>query len=363
MSSSANGVVRLAIALTLAVALVAACNSVPADGEGGDISAPFGVPPGCDPDGLLPCPDDWFVCTEDEAGNKRCEGQVAAAPDNGDWDCDMVDGSLICTGDHMPGDSGQWNCEEQGDTVTCTSEAYTPATDAEGEGIWDCEYVGEFMVCEAGEYEGEETPPDTPPGDVGMDFCFYDAEDPTAPPLVHGWYALELLEGRHVVHVVLRFNPGFVDNTYGVNSSSGYDHTFRDLVGSDKAEVGFLNGDGDEVLLARFDYISEADEAPTGYDCLGAADGDGRIIEGNEEDVVAATSSLDRNLNELECVFLEDSPTSEECPDWEFRVIYEMWIAADAFGDAGFLTASMTEVHASPSRTTNSIPVVPGPCP
>ena len=35
----------------------------------------------------------------------------------------------------------------------------------------------------------------------------------------------------------------------------------------------------------------------------------------------------------------------------------------DAFGDAGFAAVVMTEVHASPSRTENTIPVIPGPCP
>jgi hypothetical protein len=286
-------------------------------------------------------------------------------------------------------EGGEWECVENADgTVTCTADSYAPAGDDGGEGIWDCWYEDEFIVCEQGDYggstggeeegeegeEGEETeeeaPPDGPPDipEGGMDICFYDESNPDGPPLVHGYYDMESVGGRYAVHVRLVFNPGFVDNTYGVNSSDGYrggpnGHTFRDLVASDHAEVGFLNGDGDQVLLAKFDYIEAESSAPSGYDCMGVTGGDGSVLEGSAEDVLDATSSLDRNLNELGCVFLEDSPTPEECPEWEYRVIYEMWIDAAAFGASGFSRPHMTFVHASPSRTTDTIPVVPGACP
>lgn len=117
------------------------------------------------------------------------------------------------------------------------------------------------------------------------------------------------------------------------------------------------------MFRGKFDYISKLDEAPSGYDCLGVWDGDGKVEEGEEEWILAATTSLDRNLNELGCVFLEDSPVADECPGWDYRVIYEMWIDASIFGESSFLMPLMEEVHASPSRTDNTIEVVPGPCP
>jgi len=337
-------------------------------------------PPGCDPDGVLPCPDDYFICVEDDDGNKFCEGQRDAAPDGGDWNCEVEDGSIVCSGDHLPegADAGGWECVESGDgEVTCTTDSYAPGTDDGAEAAWDCWMEGEFIICEQGDYSGEEPPPreeeeeEPPPGvvpDGGGDICFYNADDPDAPPLVHGYYEMESTDGGYAVHVTLVFNPGFVDNTYGVNSADGYrggpqGHRFSDLVGSDHAEVGFLNGDGDHVLLAKFDYITADDSAPSGYDCLGSWDGDGAILEGSGEHVLDATSSLDRNLNDLGCVYLEDSPTPGECAAWEYRVIYEMWISVDAFGPTGFSRPHMTFVHASPSRTTDTIPVVPGDCP
>lgn len=363
-----------ALAATCALGLSAACT-----GEGGAMGGPpavtdwgQSVPPACDPDGVAPCPDDWFVCVEDDSGDKLCQGQNPAAPDDGSWDCEVVGDDLVCTGDHVPADDGGlWDCVEAEDgSVTCTASSYIPSGGGEGE--WDCWYEGEFVVCEQGDYGGEEgePPPEGPPSvpDGGMDICFYNADDPEAPPLVHGYYDMESVAGRYAVHVRLVFNPGFVDNTYGVNSSDGYrggpnGHRFADLVGSDHAEVGFLNGVGDRVLLAKFDYITGDHDAPSGYDCLGVTGGDGAVLEGSADDVVDATSSLDRNFNELGCVFTEDSPTPEECPSWEYRVIYEMWIAADAFGSSGFLRPDMTFVHASPSRTDDTIPVTPGDCP
>lgn len=333
------------------------------DGTEDEENTPFGVPPGCDPDGVEACPSDWFVCAEDDAGNKRCEGQVETAPEGDDWVCEIDDGVITCRGDQLPEDEAYWVCEAQGDEVTCTTGSYVPATDAGGDGVWDCWYEGEFVICVSGDDESE-GPPDGPEvPDDGADICFFAVEDPEGPPLVTGWYEFEVIDGIHAVHIALAFNEGFVDNTYGENTSPGYDHKFRDLVGSDKAVVAFLNGDGEVVFEGKFDYISESDDAPSGYDCFGVTDGDGKVEEGEESDVLAATSSLDRNLNELGCVFLEDSPAAGECPGWDYRVVYEMWLDASIFGASGFREVHMNEVHASPSRTENTIEIEPGPCP
>ncbi len=342
----------------------------------------YGVPPGCDPDGGGACVEDWFLCIEDDQENKHCEGQNPATPDGGDWDCVMDGEEIACTGDHIP-DGTSWDCVDNGDgTVTCSTDAYTPSDDGSGDGDWNCWLEGEFVICEYGEFDDSggdadsdtDTDTDTDTdgdGDIpegGNDICFFDVDDPDGPPLVTGSYSFETLDGTWAIHVVLAFNEHFVDNTYGVNSADGYrggpnGHRFHDLVASDAATVGFLDGDGNEILLARFDYISESGTEASGYDCLGVTGGDGAVETGNAEWVLEATSSLDRNFNELGCVFLEDSPVAGECPGWDYRVVYEMWIDASIFGPSGFGSPWMTFVHASPSRTTDTIYIEPGPCP
>lgn len=323
------------------------------------------------------CPDYW-VC-EEIPGGKRCYTPGADYPDDGEWRCWDEDGVTVCEGNDFPdgGGDGDWDCERRGDLVICRDD--TPDyPDEGGDGPWDCFYADEYRVCDSGGgYPGGgggdgggDTPGgggggDWPPADGG--FCFYPTDDPDGPVVVEGGYRFENVGGRDAVHVTLIFNPGFVDNTYGANSSDGYrggnnGHTFRDLVSSDMAEVGFADASGREVLHAKFDYISPG-TTTSGYDSLGAAGGDGAMMSGDLSAVLDATSSLDRNLNELGCVYLTDSPTEAECPGWENRVIYEMWIAADAFGSAGFGYPILTYVHASPSRTTDTIPVTPGPCP
>ncbi|HWO07861.1 MAG TPA: hypothetical protein VNN80_00235, partial [Polyangiaceae bacterium] len=50
--------------------------------------------------------------------------------------------------------------------------------------------------------------------------------------------------------------------------------------------------------------------------------------------------------------------------DWDYRVSYEVWVAADAFGEAGFGSALIELVHASPSKLDgDSVDVRPAPCP
>jgi hypothetical protein len=61
-------------------------------------------------------------------------------------------------------------------------------------------------------------------------------------------------------------------------------------------------------------------------------------------------------------VYTVDSPTAEECPGFDYRVIYEMWIDTSIF-TGGFGGPMMEFVHASPSRTENTIYIEPGPCP
>jgi hypothetical protein len=163
-----------------ALAFIAANCSDPVEGQpdGCYPNCPENVPPACDPDGRAPCPDTWFICTEDGHGGKTCE-EEAPVPDGGDWDCYQDGTTLVCVGDHVP-EGGDWNCVPiDEETVECTSHAHEPATDGGGEGHWECEYEGEFRICEwvddggsGGDADSDtdtdtDTDADAPPDDGG----------------------------------------------------------------------------------------------------------------------------------------------------------------------------------------------------
>ncbi len=149
-------------------------------------------------------------------------------------------------------------------------------------------------------------------------------------------------------------------------------HTFRDLVGSDHAEMVLLDAAGSPVLHFRLDYLSAAAEQASGFASLGVAGGEGRMELGLEPSILASTTSLDRNLNACGLTgFTESSPATDldytpnpDASAWDFRVSYDLWVATEAFGDAGFGSALIENVHASPSKAgRNTIEVEPAPCP
>lgn len=122
----------------------------------------------------------------------------------------------------------------------------------------------------------------------------------------------------------------------------------------------------------KIDYISAADGASSGFASLGVDGGEGALLDGDPAWVLAATTSLDRNLNACGLgSFTDSSPETDalytpnpDASDWDYRVSYEIWIAAAAFGDAGFGSALIENVHASPSKVAgNTVDVLPAPCP
>jgi hypothetical protein len=206
--------------------------------------------------------------------------------------------------------------------------------------------------------------------------CFYPTTTTGAAPgmpAATAQYVLEALNGVQTLHVRLTFSPSFVDNSYGANAVGwAKGHTFAQLVGSDHAELTFLDKSAQEKLHFKMDYISQSASAPSGYKCLGVTGGEGRMILGDAASVVAASTSLDRDLNERGYKsFLVDSPAttasyapSAATPKWDYRVVYEAWIKNDAFGASGFGSVQLAFVHASPSKlNTNTLPVTKGPCP
>ncbi|MET0284235.1 MAG: hypothetical protein ABW352_07185 [Polyangiales bacterium] len=232
--------------------------------------------------------------------------------------------------------------------------------------------------------------------------CFY-GDDALTPAATVEWIVEADPQGE-LVHVRLTLNPSFVDNTYGANAigwgdtatldpvqdppkmpgkgmmpgkkpmggPGGKGHTFKDLVGSDHAEFKLTDASG--VLRSHFkaDYISESTGARSGYASLGVNGGDGKMIAGSASDVVAVQSSLERNLNACGLGnFTTDSPATDSvytanaaAVNWDYRVIYDVWVRKSAFGAAGFGNASVDFVHASPSKKDGStVEVTPGECP
>jgi hypothetical protein len=149
-------------------------------------------------------------------------------------------------------------------------------------------------------------------------------------------------------------------------------HTFKDLVGSDHAEIELLDANGQVVLHFKLDYLSASASAASGYASLGVSGGEGQLIQGDPAWILASTTSIDRNLNACGLGgFLEDSPATDasytsnaSALDWDYRVAYEVWVSAQAFGSAGFGSALIESVHASPSKARGATSsVLPAPCP
>jgi len=170
-----------------------------------------------------------------------------------------------------------------------------------------------------------------------------------------------------VVDIEVVFSPYFVDNTYGVNAigwgTKG--HTFKDLWHSDHVALGILNGVGDTVFSGKLDLISAATNAKSGYACLGPFGGEGAIYKGNASDIVSFGNSLDDNMNYFGYNFQTDSPKTDETyivnkefPYWQYYVVYRLAIKRSAFGNSGFGKATMTSVHASPSKGSSTITVI-----
>jgi hypothetical protein len=237
--------------------------------------------------------------------------------------------------------------------------------------------------------------------------CYYSSSTTVIPDATLE-YIHELAGGQDYFRFRLTFDPAFVDNTYGSNAV-GWSaqtttapppaggggpgmmpmpmpmpmmkggHTFQDLVGSDHAELLLADSAGTEVMDFDIDYISADSSRACGYGNLGVHGGEGKVLSGDASWILAATSSLDRDLNG--CGYCSSTACGGSCtvnspatdsaytpnaatPAWDYRVQYEVWVSAAAFGAAGFGSAGITFVHASPSKAaTNTVTVLPRSCP
>lgn len=224
-----------------------------------------------------------------------------------------------------------------------------------------------------------------PMGSTMGSICFYGPITSTttttqSSPAATIEYLHETAGGQEYYRFRVTFDPRFVDNSYGANAIGWGQrgHTFKDLVESDHAELSLFDGGLGLVSEFDIDYISSDSAATCGYGALGVSGGEGKMLVGDAKYVLASTSSLDRNLNG--CGYCKSAACAGDCtsvspatdtsytpnsaaPNWDFRVVYEVWIDAGAFAGAGFGGASITFVHASPSKaSSDTVTVVPKPC-
>ncbi len=181
------------------------------------------------------------------------------------------------------------------------------------------------------------------------------------------------------LHIKFVQSTNFNDNSYGANAVGWgkKDHKFKDLTGSDNAEFVIRDATGKIVLQFKLDYLTCDDKktggTPSGCDTLGPTGGDGKIEKGQVAWILDWDTSLAQNLNDTgycsggTCVvdgtdLKVDSPKTVGPNDytllhpaaypngWEFANVYEATISKDAWGAAGFGSASTLEVHNSPSK-------------
>ncbi len=158
----------------------------------------------------------------------------------------------------------------------------------------------------------------------------------------------------------------FVDNTYGSNTigwpgggGSG-NHKFNHLVTSDALQLSLYNGNNSKVLEFQMDYFSENSSKPSGYGTTGVTSNDGSMIVGSASNILSVKTSLDENFNTYGYKLTSNSPATDanytpnaSYRNWIYDVWYEVTVKLSAFGSAGFKTANIPYLHASPSKTGN----------
>lgn len=199
--------------------------------------------------------------------------------------------------------------------------------------------------------------------------CFYGdyGSEASNSPAAFVQHTFDVVEGDETIYIKLTFSPNFVDNSYGTNAMgwgiSTRGHTFKDLVGSDHAIINITSDAGD-FMSVKLDYISELSE--TSWGNLGVLPDKKDEAIGDTSHIAKTMTSLDRNLNERGySSYTVNSPATDskysanpDAPNWDFRVIYEVWIYSQYFKSLEGIKPSIKEVHASPSKTGNNTLIV-----
>jgi hypothetical protein len=107
---------------------------------------------GCDPDGVQPCPEGWFICYTVDANAKICISREPVTPDQGGgWACRTEGDDFVCDGGGEATTGSGWDCETDVDgDETCRrdGESYHPSLEIDG--TWNCYYDNEYVVCDTG---------------------------------------------------------------------------------------------------------------------------------------------------------------------------------------------------------------------
>jgi hypothetical protein len=351
--------------------------------EGGECSAGSDLPTGssCSADGECAssaCTDG--VCSSGSSGTGGTNGSGTGSGAPGD-DCSLgteCQSGLCVSGVCSEGSgSGSGTSTTPGAHFPGSGTGYRPLTTGCGPDT--------AALC-TGECEQMGGDPDVDVLRPPATLCFSGEGDLTPEdPSVVIEQVIEELDGVAYVHLRVTFDPAFVDNTYGEGACCGWSdnrgHTFDgDLTKSDHTELLLTNGDGDTAMHFKVDLITASPDSACGFETLGVTGGDGSVLIGNAEDVLGVATSTSRNING--CGYCEsdacapsgnctvDSPPTDESytpndatPNWDYRQVYEVWIALDAFGDSGFGQGYITYTHASPSKGADTIVVEGTPCP
>jgi len=133
------------------------------------------------------------------------------------------------------------------------------------------------------------------------------------------------------------------------------------------AQIALFDDDSTRRLEFAIDYLSPRAGTPSGYGTAGVAGGrnaDGGMIFGNASNIVSISTSMDLNMNAFGYVsasanhpLKEYSPptnasyvTNATYPLWIWDVWYEATVRGSAFGSAGFGSARLVSIHASPAK-------------
>ncbi|MCB9556069.1 MAG: hypothetical protein H6707_08195 [Deltaproteobacteria bacterium] len=338
----------------------------------------------------LPCEIPGLLACEQLGDGNKCN--VATSPDGqSGWTCNVRENSVLrcekpgdVTGGGPSGDNG-WLCVVYEGRTLCEAKPLNGGSLGAGDGQWVCSSSAEFgIACEQSPTTtglpgapGSTPVSDLPLGGGRTCFCPVSTGNPNytlgSAPLATISTSEVTRDGKAALYAKLTFSTRFNDNTYGTQSSPCWrdtkkgDHKFKDLVGSDAAELKFTC-DGKLVLGAVIDYISETSSTPSGYDSLCVSGGDGRLTAGRAQDVLGCTTSLAENFNSYGYVLTNDSPLFNDYqpptaqPNWQFAVSYGIWVDKAAL--TGDCQVRVDYVHASPAcGGSNSVDVEPCACP
>jgi hypothetical protein len=170
------------------------------------------------------------------------------------------------------------------------------------------------------------------------------------------------------------------DNRHGTGATAATGwasgHTFNDLLGSDKAEFRFTDGNGNVVLDFFADYITAVPNSlygtfPSHYGTLGVTGGDGSMVSGSAGNIVSIHTTMSDTINQSPAFygFTTNSPT-ETAPlsnistpnaGWNYTDGYTVVIKGSTFGAAGFGGVTIPLVHDSPSKLGFNA-ITPTPC-